>query len=189
MREKTSKPVWFGDESEQDRSPSPLVSQETIIATRIRTSIIALAALATTALSMSALTAATPASAEPTGSVCSDCPAYKGEHSIENKTLSAITYEFRWGDNEPWRTVVLSSGASKTHTYPIGTNPKAEVPTPSVRFHNTALAGSKHWTKQTMSFHAVMVEPGYGGTLSKRKPERYVFTFNGDFQEIKLAKK
>jgi hypothetical protein len=131
-----------------------------------------LAALTATAVGMSALTSTTATHAEPLGSTCSDCAAYRGEYSIENHTGVTLAYEFRWGDNEPWRQVVLENDTIRTHTYPLGDDPQAAVPTPSVRFFSRRVPRTS-----VMDFYAVRVDPGFTspGTVIKRgSPKPYM---------------
>jgi hypothetical protein len=132
------------------------------------------------AIALGASVLATPAGAEPTGESCSDCAVYNAKYSIKNTALFQIEYQFRWG-NEKWRTVVLTSGARKTHSH------SGPAPEPAVRFRQ--LDGS--WSQiYGMSTHAVVVDPGYtdGTPVRPRKPKRYELIYNGDFQQIQLKR-
>jgi hypothetical protein len=144
---------------------------------------ITLAALTATVIGMSVLSSTTATQAEPLGSTCSDCAAYRGEYSIENHSGAPLVYQFRWGDNEPWRPVILANDTIRTHTYPLGDDPRAAIPTPSVRFAGHICLGGvcgaeDAWRTSEMDFYAVRVDPGFTspGTVIKRgSPRRYMF--------------
>lgn len=73
---------------------------------------------------------------------------------------------------------MLTPGATKTHTYPLGTDKKAAIPKPDVKYGKTIYR---------VHYHAVMVQSGYGGTLNtSRQPRRYAWVF-GDFQQLNLV--
>jgi hypothetical protein len=151
-------------------------------ATMFKTTRIATLFLAAT-IGMAALAAAPRAQAEEMGSTCSDCATYKGKYRITNKAMFEIEYQYRWGKHEDWRTVVLSSGAHKTHSYYLGTDKHEAVPTPYVRFRKTTGTWSG---SHEMDFYAVIADPGYGGSKGKTKAKRYALTYTGDFQQIHL---
>jgi hypothetical protein len=142
---------------------------------------ITLAALTATVVGLSVLTSTIATQAEPLGSTCSDCAAYRGEYSIENHTGAPLVYEFRWGDNDPWRPVILANDTIRTHTYPLGDDPQAAIPTPSVRFSRHTCRGglcAGPWRTSVMDFYAVRVDPGFTapGTVIKRgSPKPYMF--------------
>jgi hypothetical protein len=151
-------------------------------------------ALIAMAISISAMSAA-HAQAEPQGSTCSDCASFVGAYSIENKTGLTITYQYRWGDNAPWKTVVAEDHTRHTIKYPLGTNSATAVPRPSVRFDSRrcqghTCVGATIWKQYVMNFHALELNPGYvtsGTRYKKGKPERYKFTVSGgDFGIIRF---
>jgi hypothetical protein len=158
---------------------------------------ITLAALTATVVGMSLLTSPIAAQAEPLGSTCSDCAAYRGEYTVENHTGMPLMYFFRWGDNESWRPVILGNDTIRTHTYPLGDNPQAAVPTPSVRIKghwcgdgSAECSDGNHWRTYSMDFYAVRVDPGFTspGTVIKRgTPMPFeIVSSPGNFGGVKL---
>ena len=134
-------------------------------------------------LGFAAFAAAPSASAEEMGSTCADCPTYKGKYSVENTALFTIEYQYRWGKDQEWRTVVLSSGARKTHSKFLGYDSEERIPRPYVRWRKT----NGDWSQvHKMNFFAVVADPGYGGK-KKGQPFRYLLTYTGDFQAIDLV--
>ena len=99
---------------------------------------------------------------ERVGTSCADCPNYSGAFSIENPTGVTIPYEYRWG-NGPWRHMSLQSGHTETHSYPLGGNRNASVPTPYVRFDRIGGDGQFTPKEYHMGFYAM----GRAGTVHR----------------------
>ena len=119
------------------------------------------------------------------GVSCADCPNYSGAYSIENTTGVTIYYSYRWGDRHPWKQMTLASGHVETHSYPLGENKSAKVPTPFVRFDY--VAGDHRYTPREyrMSFYAVGYA-GYGPGVNTTQPKRYFFKFSPDGRTLDL---
>lgn len=126
--------------------------------------------------------------AEPLGTSCADCPNYSGAFSISNDTGQTIKYQYRWGSNHPWKGMTLLTGHVETHSYPLGENPRAQVPTPYVRFDNLANDGRVTFTEYRMHFYAVGYA-GYGPKVNKTEPKRYFFRYAPDGRHLDLIAK
>ncbi len=137
-------------------------------------------------LGMAGLTAPFAVRAESIGTSCADCPSYSGAFSIRNDTGQLIKYEYRWGTSHPWKSMALNSGRVETHSYPLGENPNAKVPSPYVRFDNTANDGRSTWTEVHMRFHAVGYA-GYGPNVNRAQPLRYHFQYSPDLRYLSLV--
>src|SRR5262245_41292433 len=122
---------------------------------------------------------------ERSGVSCADCAKYSGAYSIENTTGVTIYYSYRWGDQHPWKQMTLPSGRVETHSYPLGENPSARVPTPFVRFDY--IAGDHRYTPREyrMSFYSVGYA-GYGARANTAQPKRYFFKFSPDGRTLAL---
>jgi hypothetical protein len=125
------------------------------------------------------------AQTEPLGTSCADCPSYKGAYTIENKTHITINYQYRWGDKHPWKDASLGKGMINTHSYPLGEDQNAKVPTPSVRFDR--IGGDAVYTADDyrMDFHAVGYG-GYGSHKNTTEPKPYYFEFARDGKHLGL---
>jgi hypothetical protein len=128
------------------------------------------------------------AHSENVGTSCEDCPSYRGAFSIENNTGKTIQYQVRWGSNHAWKSITLRSGMKETHSYPLGENKNAKVPTPYVRFDGIGGDGSRvTLTEYRMSFYAV----GYAGYTdvahqNRMQPKRYYFEYASDRRHLNL---
>jgi hypothetical protein len=136
----------------------------------------------TTAFAIAAFLAAVAAPvasrSEPIGTSCADCPNYKGAFSLENSTGVPINYMMRWGNKNAWKRITLQSGKVMTHSYPLGEDRHAKVPTPYVRFDR--IGGDNAVTPQEyrMQFYAVGYA-GFGPNVNRTQPKRYAFAYSG----------
>jgi hypothetical protein len=127
----------------------------------------------------------TARSEERLGTSCADCPSYKGAFSIENATGVTIPYQVRWGNTHAWKTIALRSGYTETHSYPMGDNRGAQLPTPYVRFDRIAGDGQSTPREYRMGFHAVGYA-GYGAATNTVQPKRYYFKYAPDGRTLEL---
>lgn len=126
------------------------------------------------------------AQAEPLGSSCSDCPSYRGAFSITNNTGVPIHYQVRWGSKHEWKSITLQSGYQETHSYPLGEDKHARVPTPYIRFDRIGGdGGAVTWQEYKMQFHAVGYA-GYGPKKNTTEPKPYVFRYAADGRHLDL---
>lgn len=123
--------------------------------------------------------------AEEIGTSCADCPNYSGAFSIRNDTGQTIKYQYRWGNTHDWKRMTLASGHIETHSYPLGENPHAQVPTPYVRFDDTANDGRTTFREYKIGFFAVGYA-GYGPTVNRTQPKRYVFRYDRALKHLDL---
>jgi hypothetical protein len=135
----------------------------------------------------------TPARAEGSndeklGVSCADCPNYVGAFSIENTTGAVVNYQYRWGNQHPWKRMSLASGRIETHKYPLGEDPNRKVPTPYVRFDRIGGDSAVTMQEYRMKFHAVGYA-GYGPSKSVTEPERYVFRYAANGHDLDLKTK
>jgi hypothetical protein len=130
----------------------------------------------------------TPAASQNVGTSCADCPNYSGAYSIENTTGVTINYQFRWGNKHAWKNMALASGMIETHSYPLGEDRTAKVPTPYVRFDNTGGDNKVTYTEYKMQFYAIGYA-GFGPTVNKTEPKRYVFRYARDGKHLDLKAK
>ena len=126
--------------------------------------------------------------AEQVGTSCADCPSYSGAYSIENTTGVTINYQIRWGDNHPWQSIALRSGTIETHSYPLGSDPHAQVPTPYVRFDHIGGDRAVELKEYKMEFYAIGYA-GYGPQANKTEPKRYVFLYAADGKHLDIKAK
>jgi|SRR5262245_54724796 len=131
------------------------------------------------------LGAPTIALSEEIGTSCADCPNYSGAFSIENKTGITINYQYRWGNRHPWKSMSLRSGWIETHSYPLGENRNAQVPSPYVRFDRIGGDGRYTNKEYLMEFYATGYA-GYGPTVNRTEPKRYYFEFANDGRHLNL---
>jgi hypothetical protein len=126
--------------------------------------------------------------AENIGTSCADCPDYIGAFTIENATGVTINYEYRWGEQHPWKRQALGSGRVEKHFYPLGDDKNKKVPTPYVRFDR--IGGDHQVTTQTykIAFHAVG-NAGFGPARNKVEPKPYVFEFAPNGRDLDLKAK
>ena len=122
---------------------------------------------------------------ERVGTSCADCPNYSGAFSIENKTGVTIRYQYKWGDQHPWKSMSLNSGQIETHSYPLGENRNGRAPTPYVRFDWIAGDGRSTPKEYRMAFHAIGYA-GYGPRPNTTTPKRYFFKYAGDGKTLDL---
>lgn len=122
------------------------------------------------------------------GTSCADCPNYSGAFSISNDTGQMIKYQYRWGNQHPWKRMTLATGHVETHSYPLGEDSHARVPTPYVRFDNLANDGRVTPKEYRMHFYAIGY-PGYGAKANKTEPKRYVFRYAPDGKHLDLFAK
>src|SRR4051794_5423748 len=124
------------------------------------------------------LTAPIAARSENIGTSCADCPNYNGAFSLENSSGVPINYLVRWGNKHQWQRMSLASGHVKTHSYPMGENRNAQVPTPYVRFD--MIGGDQAVTNKEyrMEFYAVGYA-GFGPNVNRTQPKRYAFKYSG----------
>jgi hypothetical protein len=142
--------------------------------------------IAATSLAL-ALTA--PAAlAEQIGTSCADCPNYNGAYSIENTTGVTIRYQYRWGSKRPWKKMTLASGYIETHSYPLGEDRRAKVPTPYVKFDSYGGDAGYQKKEYRMQFHAVGYA-GYGPTVDRTQPKRYVFRYAANGKDLDIKAK
>ncbi len=121
---------------------------------------------------------------EHVGTSCADCPNYSGAFSIENPTGVTIQYEYKWG-NGPWKHMSLQSGHTETHSYPLGGNRNASVPSPYVRFDR--IGGDAQFTPKEyhMEFYAIGYG-GYGSQANNTEPKRYYFKYADDHRTLDI---
>lgn len=134
-----------------------------------------------------ALLAPLTSHAESIGTSCEDCPNYRGAFSIRNDTGRVMHYQYRWGDRQDWRRMALDTGRIETHSYPLGENPHARVPTPFVRFDDTGGDGRVTWREYRIQFHATGYA-GFGPVTNRTEPERYAFRYSSDGRHLDLKK-
>jgi hypothetical protein len=125
-------------------------------------------------------------SQERLGTSCADCPNYSGAFSIENQTGVTIRYQVKWGASHAWREISLASGHIETHSYPLGDNRNAQVPTPYVRFDR--IGGDGRFTPQEyrMQFYAIGYA-GFGPRTNSTQPKRYFFNYGPDGKSLDLS--
>jgi hypothetical protein len=123
--------------------------------------------------------------AEQIGTSCADCPSYSGAYSIENTTGVTIHYQYRWGDKHDWKRMALQTGKVETHSYPLGADSHAKVPTPYVRFDRVGGDNAVEWKEYKMEFFATGYA-GYGPAVNKTEPKRYVFRYASDGRTIDI---
>ena len=124
-------------------------------------------------------------SQERIGTSCADCPNYSGAFSIENQTGVTIRYQVRWGSNHQWKHISLSSGHIETHSYPLGEDRNANLPTPYVRFDMIGGDGRFTPKEYRMKFHAVGYA-GFGPKINTTQPKRYFFKYAVDGKNLDL---
>lgn len=132
-----------------------------------------------------ALTPIAARGGENIGTSCEDCPNYRGAFSIRNDTGQVIHYQYRWGDRHDWKRMTLDTGHIETHSYPLGENPHAPVPTPFVRFDNTGGDGQVTWREFRIQFHATGYA-GYGPAVNRTEPMHYAFRYASDGRHLDL---
>jgi hypothetical protein len=134
------------------------------------------------------LAVSTAALAENVGTSQADLANYAGAFSIENTTGVTIPYSYRWGDKHPWKSMSLASGHVETHSYPLGQDPNAKVPTPYVRFDR--IGGDQNYTAKEyrMEFYAIGYA-GYGPKKANTEPKRYVFRYGPDGKSLDIKGK
>jgi hypothetical protein len=121
---------------------------------------------------------------ENVGTSCADCANYSGAFSIENPTGVTISYEYRWG-NGPWKHMSLQSGHTEKHSYPLGDNRNARVPTPYVRFDR--IGGDAQFTPQEYQMHFYSIGyGGYGSGTNNTEPKKYYFKYADDHRTLDL---
>ncbi len=125
---------------------------------------------------------------EKLGISCADCPNYSGAFSIENTTGAVVNYQYRWGNQHPWKRMSLASGRIETHKYPLGEGPNRKVPTPYVRFDRIGGDSAVTMQEYRMKFHAVGY-PGFGPSKQVTEPERYVFRYAANGHDLDLKTK
>jgi hypothetical protein len=125
------------------------------------------------------------AHSESVGTSCADCPSYSGSFSIENSTNTTVSYQVRWGNKHQWKKMVLASGQTMKHSYPLGENPHAKVPQPYVRFDNVGGDGRITLTEYKMKFHATGYA-GYGPKVNTTQPKAYFFQYAADGRQLDL---
>ena len=140
------------------------------------------------AASLALALTAPAALAEQIGTSCADCPNYSGAYSIENSTGVTINYQYRWGDKHPWKPMALRSGMTETHSYPLGEDPHAKVPTPYVRFDHIGGDNAVELKEYKMEFYAIGYA-GYGPNVNKTEPKRYVFRYASDGRNLDIKAK
>lgn len=123
--------------------------------------------------------------AERVGTSCADCPNYSGAFSIENTTGVPISYQYRWGNQHPWKKMVLGTGRVETHSYPLGENPQGRAPTPYVRFDRIGGDGRVTLQEYRMQFHAIGYA-GFGPRVNTTKPKQYFFKYGPDRRTLDL---
>ena len=128
------------------------------------------------------------ASAEQTGTSCADCPSYSGAFSVENNTGRTIHYEYRWGENHPWKKMSLASGIVETHSYPLGDDVHGRAPVPFVRFDRIGGDNGVTWREYRMQFHAVGYA-GFGPAQNRARAKPYVFRYSANGRDIDLLAK
>jgi len=122
---------------------------------------------------------------ERVGTSCADCPNYNGAFSIENSTGVTIPYEYKWGDNHPWKRMSLRSGQIETHSYPLGDNRNGRAPRPYVRFDRIGGDGRYTPKEYHMEFHAIGYS-GYGPKANNTQPKRYYFKYGADGKSLDI---
>ena len=123
-------------------------------------------------------------SQEHIGTSCADCPNYSGAFSIENETGVTVPYDYKWGDG-PWKRMSLRSGHTERHSYPLGEDRRARVPTPYVRFDRIGGDGRYTPKEYRMEFYAI----GYGGFGAKTnntEPKKYYFKYAADGKNLDI---
>ena|SRR6478736_7251185 len=148
---------------------------------RRTTKLIAAASLALTLTAPAAL-------AEQVGTSCEDCQNYSGAYSIENTTGVMVHYQYRWGDQHPWKRMALETGKIETHRYPLGGDKHAKVPTPYVRFDSIGGDNAVEFKEYKMNFYATGYA-GFGPAVNKTEPKRYVFRYASDGKTLDLKSK
>lgn len=121
---------------------------------------------------------------ERVGTSCADCPNYRGAFSIQNATGVTIPYQYRWG-NGPWKRMSLQSGHTETHSYPLGANRNASVPTPYVRFDRIGGDGQFTSREYHMGFYAIGYG-GYGSRTQNTEPKKYYFKYANDHRTLDI---
>lgn len=122
---------------------------------------------------------------ERVGTSCADCPNYTGAFSIENETGVTIPYEYKWGENHPWKRMTLRSGQIETHSYPLGENRAGRVPTPLVRFDRIGGDGRYTPKEYRMEFYAIGYA-GFGPRANNTQPKRYYFKYGTDGKSLDI---
>jgi hypothetical protein len=132
-----------------------------------------------------AQTIATTAHSEQIATSCADCPSYRGEFSLENKTGVAIKYQIKWG-NSQWKSFTVPDGKLMSHWHPLDGNDKA--PSPLLRFDRFADGASVTNHVVDMDFYKVG-SGGYGTSSRKSAEKKYVFKFAADNKTLLVTAK
>ena len=127
-----------------------------------------------------------PSLGEEIGTSCADCPSYRGAFSIENNSGTTVHYQYRWGDNHPWKAMALQSGMVETHWFALGDDPHKKVPTPYIRFDRIGGDKGVTWKEYRMQFYAVGYA-GYGARPNEAKPKRYAFRYAKNGRDLDLV--
>lgn len=133
-------------------------------------------------LALTMTTAIAAGSQERVGTSCADCPNRSGAFSIENQTGVTITYQVKWGESHPWKSITLASGRVETHSYPLE-NGKAL--TPYVRFDRIGGDGAFTPKEYRMGFYAVGYG-GFGARANSSGPKKYFFKFAADNKTLDI---
>jgi hypothetical protein len=121
-------------------------------------------------------------SQERVGTSCADCPNRSGAFSIENQTGVTISYQVKWGESHPWKSITLASGRVETHSYPLE-NGKAL--TPYVRFDRIGGDGAFTPKEYRMGFYAIGYA-GFGAKPNNSSPKKYFFKFAADNKTLDI---
>ena len=105
-------------------------------------------------------------------------PNSNGAFSIENQTGVTISYQVKWGESHPWKSIALASGRVETHSYPLE-NGKAL--TPYVRFDRIGGDGAFTPKEYRMGFYAVGP-----GARTNSGPKKYFFKFAADGRTLDI---